>query len=159
LLRLAENERVYLDITGNLVWRPPRAPAWYERMPWKARWQVQARFWRAVAHAASTYPAVLLYELTSEPIVAQTAGYYYGRRWCFVQSIATQPACNANAVARKWTDMMAAAVRSQDNRPVTIGLLPTTTGPFAPRQHRARSRPADSPHLPHQPARPAKRYR
>ncbi len=28
--------------------------------------------------------------------------------------------------------MMAAAVRAQDDRPVTIGLLPETTGPFAP---------------------------
>jgi hypothetical protein len=27
---------------------------------------------------------------------------------------------------------MASAVRAQDDRPVTIGLLPTTTGPFAP---------------------------
>ncbi|HSO99042.1 MAG TPA: hypothetical protein VLP43_08820 [Solirubrobacteraceae bacterium] len=134
LLQLAQNEGVYLDITGNLVWRPWLAPAWYERMPWQARWQVQARFWRAVAHAASTSPAVLLYELTSEPIVAETVGYYYGElgHWWFIQSIATQPACDADALARKWTQMMARAIRSQDDRPVTIGLLPLTAGPFAP---------------------------
>ncbi len=134
LLRLAESNRMYFDITGNLVWRPSRAPAWYARMAWSSRWQVQARFWRAVAHAASTSSAVLAYELTSEPIVAQTLGYYYGQigQWWFVQSIGTQPARNANAFARSWTSMMAGAVRSQDHRPVTIGLLPLTTGPFAP---------------------------
>jgi hypothetical protein len=35
-------------------------------------------------------PAVLCYELTSEPIVAQTPGYYYGQigRWWFVPKIA-----------------------------------------------------------------------
>ncbi len=35
-------------------------------------------------------------------------------------------------LARSWTALLAAAVRSQDDRPVTIGLLPLTNGPFAP---------------------------
>lgn len=134
LLALAQADGVYLDITGDLVWQPARAPAWYGRMSWQTRWQVQARFWNAVAHAAASSSAVLCYELTSEPIVAQTSGFYYGQlgnSW-FVQSIATRPATDANATARAWTQQMAHAVRSQDNRPVTIGLLPLTTGPFAP---------------------------
>ncbi|HWJ50394.1 MAG TPA: hypothetical protein VNR42_05200 [Solirubrobacteraceae bacterium] len=74
LLTVAQDDGIYLDITGDLVWQPSRAPTWYERMPWQERWQVQARFWKAVAHAASTSPAVLCYELTSEPIVAQNRG-------------------------------------------------------------------------------------
>jgi hypothetical protein len=134
LLALAQGDGIYLDITGDLVWQPSHAPAWYGRMRWQARWQVQARFWTAVAHAASTSPAVLCYELTSEPIVAQTPGYYYGQtgNWWFVQSIATAQARNANALARSWTRLLANAVRSQDDRPVSIGLLPVTAGPFAP---------------------------
>ncbi len=44
LLGVAEKEGVYLDITGNLVWRPALAPAWYERMSWPARWEVQGAF-------------------------------------------------------------------------------------------------------------------
>jgi hypothetical protein len=77
---------------------------------------------------------VLCYELTSEPIVSQTTGYYYGRigDWWFVQSIATAPAGDADALARSWTELLASTVRSQDNRPVSIGLLPLTGGPFAP---------------------------
>jgi hypothetical protein len=134
LLALAQRDGVYLDITGDLVWLPSRAPAWYAQMPVHARWRVQARFWEAVAHAASSSPAVLCYELTSEPIVAPTPGYYYGQigNWYFVQSIATGQGSRADALARAWTRLLATAVRSQDNRPVTIGLLPATTGPFAP---------------------------
>ena len=67
LLALAETHGIYLDITGNLVWQPSRSPAWYDRMTQQQRWRVQARFWQAVAHTAASSPAVLCYELTSEP--------------------------------------------------------------------------------------------
>jgi hypothetical protein len=134
LLALAQQDHVYLDITGDLVWRPSQAPRWYGRLSRQARWRVQARFWDLVAHAAASSPAVLCYELTSEPTVAPTSGYYYGQigSWWFVQSIATGTGTRANSLARSWTRMMATAVRSQDDRPVTIGLLPVTGGPFAP---------------------------
>ncbi len=78
LLAMAEADRVYLDITGDLVWRPTRAPAWYGRMSVAQRWQAQARFWRAVARAAAGSPAVMCYELMSEPIVSAPGGYYHG---------------------------------------------------------------------------------
>lgn len=134
LLGLARSDGIYLDITGDLAWRPGRVPAWYDRLPWRARWRVQARFWVAVAHAAASSPAVLCYELTSEPIVASTPGYYYAwiGHWSFVQSIAPAQGADADLLARSWTRAMARAVRSQDDRPVTIGMLPVTTGPFAP---------------------------
>jgi hypothetical protein len=134
LLALAQSQDIYLDITGDLVWQPSLAPAWYGALGWKARWHVQAQFWKAVAHAAATSPAVLCYELTSEPTVAHTPGYYYGQigHWWFVQSIATDQARHADTLARAWTRLLGQAVRSQDDRPVGIGLLPSTTGPFAP---------------------------
>ena len=77
---------------------------------------------------------MLCYELTSEPKVSPTAGYYYGQigHWWFQQSIATAQGTRADQLARQWTRMLAAAVRSEDDRPVTIGLLPNTSGPFAP---------------------------
>ncbi len=134
LLKAAEKERIYLDITGNLVWRPQRVPAWYDRLSEQSRWQVQANFWRAVAHTASSSPAVLCYELTSEPIVSEGPGYYLGELggWTFVQSIAVRRGRNARTLARAWTRQLAAAVRSQDDRPVTIGLLSSLHGAFAP---------------------------
>ena len=134
LLALAETDGIYLDITGDLVWQPSRAPAWYDRMNRQQRWQAQARFWKAVAHTAASSPAVLCYELTSEPIISPTPGYYFGQigRWYFVQSIATRTGSGVYKLARSWTALLAGAVRLQDDRPVTIGLLPLTGGPFAP---------------------------
>jgi hypothetical protein len=133
-LALAQSDGIYLDITGDLVWQPSLAPAWYAQLPYRARWQVQARFWKAVAHTAAGSPAVLCYELTSEPIVASSPAYYYGQtgHWFFVQSIATQRRANAAALARSWTRLLTRAIRAQDDRPISIGLLPLTAGPFAP---------------------------
>jgi hypothetical protein len=134
LLALAQSSNIYLDITGDLVWRPSRAPNWYAQMPWHERWQVQARFWRAVAHTAASSPAVLCYELTSEPIVSPTKGYYFSPLggFYFNQSIATASGPHADTLARSWTRLLATTVHSEDDRPVTIGLLPKITGPFSP---------------------------
>ena len=133
-LWVAERDRVYLDITGDLVWLPKRSPAWYDALSEQARWQVQANFWTAIVRTAASSPAVLCYELTSEPIVSQAPGYYLGdiAGWTFVQSIAIGRRHHARALARAWTSLLAGAVRHQDNRPVSIGLLPTLTGAFAP---------------------------
>jgi hypothetical protein len=134
LLALATSDRVYLDITGDLLWTRSASPAWYDSLSVAARWRVQARFWRAVAHTAASSPAVLCYELTSEPIVSERPGYRFDdlHGYYFVQSIATGRGREADALARLWTAIMASAVRREDDRPVTIGLLPTTAGPFAP---------------------------
>jgi hypothetical protein len=134
VLAVAESQRVYLDITGDLVWRPDHVPAWYERLGEQARWRVQARFWTAVARAASASPAVLCYELTSEPIISESAGHYQGLLdgWTFVQSIAQRRGRNPRTLARAWTSEVATAVRSQDDRPVTIGMLPVLHDAFVP---------------------------
>ena len=134
LLSLAASDGIYLDITGDLVWRVNLSPDWYEQMSDDARWQVQSRFWHAVAHAAAGSPAVLCYELTSEPIISDTATRYFGQigNWWFVQSMASGDGQDDAQLARSWTQTMALAVRAEDNRPVTIGMLPTLDGAFAP---------------------------
>ena len=134
LLAEAARQRVYLDITGNIVWRANSAPAWYDRLSEGARWRVQANFWTAVARTAHGSPAVLCYELSSEPVVSETPGYYQGQGdgWTFIQSIATRDGRDARTLARNWTALLAGAVRKQDNRPVSIGLLPSLQGAFAP---------------------------
>ena len=134
LLSLAERERVYLDIAGNLVWRPARVMGWYEALTESERWDVQARFWEAVAGIAATSPAVLCYELMSEPIVGNGPERYLG--WVggmtFVQSIADGQGRDTAAVARAWTRELASAVRKEDKRPVTIGFLPTLHAAIVP---------------------------
>ena len=49
LLRLAEKERLYLDLTGLACYHKKDVPAWYDKLAEKDRWDVQARFWSAVA--------------------------------------------------------------------------------------------------------------
>lgn len=49
-----------------------------------------------------------------------------------MQSIAERRGRSARRLARAWTRQLAAAVRSQDDRPVTIGLLPLLQGSFVP---------------------------
>jgi hypothetical protein len=126
LLTLASREGVYLDITGNLVWRPQLAPDWYDRLAERERWRVQANFWRAVAHAAAGSPAVLCYELTSEPFISDAPNWYIGEfgGWWFGQIVAHPHGRSTRQLARAWTKQLATAVRSQDDRPVTIGLIP-----------------------------------
>jgi hypothetical protein len=138
VLRLAEEKGLYLDVTGNLAWRPDHRDAWYELLPERERWRVQARFWRAVAARGRPFESVLCYELTSEPAVPSRASdsYYFGSLggYDFAQYVVRDPAGRDRyAVARDWTGELARAVRSRDPRhPVSIGLLPFTGQPFDP---------------------------
>jgi hypothetical protein len=133
LLREAERLHVYLDLTGNLVWRAP--PAWYDTLPEQARWAIQARFWRAVARTAGASSAVLAYELTSEPVIADADDWYCGDMdgYTFVQRIVRQTAGrNPSELARRWIRVLTASIRRHDRRHlIGIGLLPFG-GPFGP---------------------------
>ena len=44
-------------------------PAWYDKLAEKDRWDVQARFWEAVAGRCADSPAVFCYDLMNEPVV------------------------------------------------------------------------------------------
>jgi hypothetical protein len=128
LLRIAERRRVYLDITGNLVWRPARAPDGYDQLSDRARWAVQARFWRLVAGVAARSPAVLAYELTSEPVMIQGGDWYHGLLggYWFAPSIARDVApSDVNGAARSWVRHLSDSIRSVDSRHlIGLGMLP-----------------------------------
>ena len=49
LVRLAEETGLYLDVTGLGCYHRGDVPAWYDALDEAARWDVQARFWSAVA--------------------------------------------------------------------------------------------------------------
>ena len=126
LLDKAEQLHVYLDLTGNLVWRAP--PSWYDALPEQARWAVQARFWRAVAQTAQASPAVLVYELTSEPVIADAKRWYCGAidGYTFIQRIVRDTAGRDSAqLARRWIRLLARSIRRHDQRHlIGLGLLP-----------------------------------
>jgi hypothetical protein len=134
LLKRANLLHLYLDLTGNLVWRSP--PAWYDNLPEQVRWAVQARFWRAVARTAAESPAVLVYELTSEPVIEPSDRWYGGEfgGYTFVQRIVRDTAGrDASQLARRWIRRLGASIRKHDQRHlIGLGLLPQSAGPFGP---------------------------
>ena len=136
ILQEAERAGLLLDITGNLVWHPEASPAWYEALSERARWQVQANFWRAVAAVAADSPNVLCYELTSEPAIGDSDSWYAGQLVHHYVQYIVRELGNRDAVtlARTWTRLLRDAIRSQDQRHlITIGLLPVRDWAFDPR--------------------------
>ena len=67
LLKLAERERLYLDLTGLACYHKKDVPAWYDKLSEKDRWDAQAHFWEAVAGRCARSNAVFCYDLMNEP--------------------------------------------------------------------------------------------
>ena len=132
LVRLAERERLYLDITGLGCYHKQDVPAWYDPLAEADRWAVQARFWEAVAGRCAGSPAVFCYDLMNEPVVPggdKKRDDWLGPAFAgkhFVQFIALERAGRARpAVARAWVRRLTAAIRTRDRRHlVTVGLVP-----------------------------------
>jgi hypothetical protein len=134
VIKEAEREGLYLDITGNLVWHPGRDSAWYDGLSEEERWFVQARFWRQVARVAAPSPAVLIYELTSEPITCDPPKWYGGLLGdhFFAQCMVRRDFPSETFPrARRWTSIMRRTIRHEDKRHlVSIGMLPLPDDPF-----------------------------
>jgi hypothetical protein len=137
LLRLAERERIYLDITGLGCYRKSAVPVWYDALSEPQRWAAQAAFWEAVALRCSASSAVFCYDLMNEPLVP--AAPLQAGQWLhpfalggfsYVQYICLDPANRPRTqIARQWLDLMAAAIRKHDRAHlITVGLLPNSVG-------------------------------
>jgi hypothetical protein len=131
LLGLAEKERLYLDLTGLGCYHKNDVPAWYDRLGEKQRWDVQARFWRAVAGRCAATPAVFCYDLMNEPVVpggkrpdGDWLGPPFGGKH-FVQFVTLDQADRPRPdVARQWVHHLAVAIREKDRRHLlTVGLV------------------------------------
>lgn len=131
LLRLAERERLYLDLTGLGCYHKQDVPVWYDRLGEAERWDVQARFWEEVAARAARSPAVFCYDLMNEPVVPggpRKAGDWLGPAFAgstFVQVITLDPRQRTRpAVARQWLHRLRTAIRKHDARGlITVGLV------------------------------------
>jgi len=132
LVRLAEDTGLYLDITGLACYHKARTPAWYDTLNESRRWEVQARFWQAVASVCAKSPAIFCYDLMNEPVLPGAdkietdwlLGEFGGSH--FVQRISLDLAGRSREeVARAWIDTLTAAIRSQDTRHmITVGVIP-----------------------------------
>jgi hypothetical protein len=130
LLALAEETGLYLDLTGLGCYHKADTPPWYDALDAPARWQVQARFWSAIARTCRGSPAVFCYDLMNEPIIGGKkedgwlAGELGGKH--FVQRIAFDPAPRTNLeVAKEWASLLTAAIRAEDRATlITVGVIP-----------------------------------
>jgi hypothetical protein len=131
LLKLAEHERLYLDLTGLGCYHKQDVPDWYDRLSESARWEAQARFWEAIAQCCRESPAVFCYDLMNEPVVpggrrkeGEWLGPAFGDKH-FVQMISLdQRERPRPSIARGWIQRLAAAIRKHDRRHlITVGLV------------------------------------
>jgi len=132
LVALAERLNLYLDLTGLGCYHKKDVPAWYAPLAESDRWDVQARFWEAVARRCAHSPAVFCYDLMNEPVVPGGRGKrddwlgppFAGKH--FVQFIALETGARERpAVALAWIRRLKAAIRRHDRRHlVTVGLVP-----------------------------------
>jgi hypothetical protein len=146
LLKLAERLGLYLDLTGLGCYHKKDVPAWYDALTEEGRWDVQARFWRAVAERCADSPAVFCYDLMNEPVVPGgrrkegdwLAGAFAGKH--FVQFVTLDQRDRPRPeIARQWVKRLADAIREVDRRHlITVGLVdwsldrPGLTSGFVP---------------------------
>jgi hypothetical protein len=131
LLQLAERERIYLDLTGLGCYHKQDVPPWYNNLAEKDRWDVQARFWQAVAGRCAESPAVFCYDLMNEPVVPggkRADGDWLGPPFSgkhFVQFITLDQQDRPRPdIARQWVRHLVNAIREKDKRHmVTVGLV------------------------------------
>jgi hypothetical protein len=132
LVKLAEQTGLYLDITGLGCYHKKDVPAWYDAMDEDSRWDVQARFWEAVAKTCVASPAIFCYDLMNEPILpgggkpetewltGELGGKYFVQRITLDLKGRTR-----EQVAKAWVDKLVAAIRKHDDRHmVTVGVIP-----------------------------------
>ena len=132
LVRLAEETGLYLDVTGLGCYHKRDVPEWYDGLEESARWDVQARFWKAVAGACKDSPAIFCYDLMNEPVLAGGDGK---KDWLpgeplggkhFVQRITIDARGRTDKeIARAWVERLTTAIRSVDDRHmITVGVIP-----------------------------------
>ena len=135
LVGLAEKIGMYLDITGLACYRKKDVPRWYDALGEQQRWDVQARFWEAVAGRCAKRPAIFCYDLMNEPVVpggTRKPGDWLGPSFLgsdsgyFVQFVTLEQRDRPRPeIARQWCHKLVAAIRKHDKRHlVTVGLVP-----------------------------------
>ena len=131
VVALAQTTGLYLDITGLGCYKKQDVPKWYNELTEGPRWDVQSRFWAAVAKTCSQSPVIFCYDLMNEPVVTEdkqsrdwTPGAF-GDRY-FVQRLTLDFAGRTQEqIAKAWVDKMVAAIRQHDHRRLlTIGAIP-----------------------------------
>lgn len=131
LVKLAQATGLYLNITGLACYHKANIPPWYDSLSEADRWDVQARFWEAVAQVCHESSAVFCYDLMNEPILP---GKEAEKEWLtgelggkyFVQRLSLDlEGRTREEVARAWVSKMVASIRKVDTKHlITVGVIP-----------------------------------
>lgn len=146
LVQLAESHHLYLDITGLGCYHKKDVPQWYDQLDEEARWEAQAKFWRAIAARAKSSPAIFCWNLMNEPVVPggkRSDGEWLGPPFAgkhFVQFITLdQAGRDRTEIAKAWIKKLSSAIRQVDTQHlITVGLVdwslnrPGLTSGFVP---------------------------
>jgi hypothetical protein len=139
LLRIAEQTNMRLIVTGNIIFRPSSERIWYDRLSENQRWQVQSKFWQIIAKAGRNSPAILTYQLTSEPIVPDSKGSHtwytgYFEGYHYVQYLALHlNGRSQSEIVQDWCGLLNKSIRKYDHdHLISVGSLPITSGPLGP---------------------------
>ena len=134
LLVLAKRLNLRLDITGLGCYHKQDVPVWYDALTEKERWNVQAKFWEAIAKVCLGDPVVFCYDLMNEPIVPGgkrepkdwLGGEFAGKY--FVQFITLDQSDRQRCeIAHQWIRQLKSAIRKYDTRTfITVGMLPSS---------------------------------
>ena len=131
LITLAEQTKLYLDITGLGCYHKQDVPAWYDDLNEGMRWEAQSRFWAEVAKICKRSPAIFCYDLMNEPIIGGAApqsewlaGELGGKH--FVQRITLTPGERSRElIAKAWVERLAKSIRNDDQQTmITVGVIP-----------------------------------
>ncbi len=134
LVSYAQEQSLYLDITGLAAYRMSDQPASYTNVIDAHRWAKQKLFWRSIAEELNSNPAVFAYNLMNEPVVsvgcdtdpdcAWTPGSGLGG-FHFVQNITRTPGIPVSATLKEWISVLIEEIRIEDlETPITVGFLP-----------------------------------
>ena len=107
---------MYIDLTGLGCYHKQDVPKWYDKLEESERWNVQARFWQAVAKVCKDSPAIFCYNLMNEPVLpsknsgewlkGELSGKY------FVQRIALDlKGRSRKEIAKAWVAQLSSAIR------------------------------------------------
>jgi hypothetical protein len=128
LVQMAEEERLYLLITGLSAYRAADQPAWYNNLNETERWATQALFWGKVAETVGASKAVFGYDLMNEPVQNDTSTWLPGNPFggfYYVQNLTRTPNGRTyGQIVQQWSAQMIQAIRVHDTiTPVTIGFI------------------------------------
>ena len=131
LVYLAGSLGMHLDLVGLCCYHRNCVPEWYNNMDYRARWDVQAFFWKQMAERYAGMPGIFCFDLMNEPVVpgrVRPAGHWLGADFVgkaytqFITLDGTQQ--DRVQTARDWISCVSAPIREADPaRLITVGLV------------------------------------